>query len=403
MNALSLAAWSAAFFLSSVMFAHTVALRLLLLLLGAGFAASAVARDWRSLRILPPIWAPFVLWAAWAALSLLWSEEPARSRKEFTNEIVYVAFALWVCYIAAQARDAVRIVLPVAAAAATLACGFALYYWLAGFEAIYEGWHGGPGSHSSALLTFMPCAIALGWYASRAHWPRTLWLTCLCLCALFLVAAYTTQNRTIWLGFALEALVIGALLRNRRPFSASPWTKLILTGVTVAIVAAAVAMTLRVQGERQLTGGVLAFEKDPRLAIWPKVLEFVKQRPLTGYGFGHGLLRGSLTAETNDPQAWHAHNLFLEFALQLGLPGVVLLLLLLGATLREGWRFAFDRDDAAAACGIALIAIVIGMVVRNMTDTLWTRHNALFYWGVVGLLLGWGERYGASVIRPSRS
>jgi hypothetical protein len=41
--------------------------------------------------------------------------------------------------------------------------------------------------------------------------------------------------------------------------------------------------------------------------------------------------------------------------------------------------------------GIALIAVVCGMVIRNMTDLLFLRHNALFYWGAVGLLLGWGR------------
>jgi hypothetical protein len=40
------------------------------------------------------------------------------------------------------------------------------------------------------------------------------------------------------------------------------------------------------------------------------------------------------------------------------------------------------------------------MVVRNSTDTLLVRQNALLYWGVVGVLLAWGrqawKRSGAS-------
>jgi hypothetical protein len=30
------------------------------------------------------------------------------------------------------------------------------------------------------------------------------------------------------------------------------------------------------------------------------------------------------------------------------------------------------------------------MVVRNVTDVLWVRSNALLYWGVAGALLGFG-------------
>jgi hypothetical protein len=46
----------------------------------------------------------------------------------------------------------------------------------------------------------------------------------------------------------------------------------------------------------------------------------------------------------------------------------------------------------AAACGIAVIGVVAGMLMRNMTDTLWVRHNALLYWAVLGVLFAWGCR-----------
>ena len=106
MNSHVLAAWTAAFFASASLFSHTVAARLLLLILGTAFAIGAIAKHRQSIRILPPIWWPFALWAAWAALSLTWSLDPQISDKELRNEIVYAAFALWVCYVAAQAPGA---------------------------------------------------------------------------------------------------------------------------------------------------------------------------------------------------------------------------------------------------------------------------------------------------------
>jgi O-antigen ligase len=69
---------------------------------------------------------------------------------------------------------------------------------------------------------------------------------------------------------------------------------------------------------------------------------------------------------------------------------VALLLALLAATLREGWRMARGAAPEAAACGVVLITVVVGMLVRNMTDVLLVRQNALLYWGVVGVLLAWG-------------
>src|ERR1700682_4067979 len=161
----SLTAWAAAFFLSSALFAHTVALRLALLLLGAGLAVAVIARERRALRLVPAIWLPFALWAAWAALSLTWSLDFRHSEKEFRNEVVYAALALWVCYIGAQARGAARIIMPAVAAAAVLVCAVAINNFRLGLEAYSLGWHGGPGDLSSALLTLMPCVLAAGWYA----------------------------------------------------------------------------------------------------------------------------------------------------------------------------------------------------------------------------------------------
>ena len=103
MNPLSAAAWVAAFFLCANLFSHTVALRLLLLILGLALVAAAIWKGRHALRITPPLWLPFLAWGAWAALSPAWSLEPARSLKEFQNEIGYCGLAFWFCYLAAQA------------------------------------------------------------------------------------------------------------------------------------------------------------------------------------------------------------------------------------------------------------------------------------------------------------
>jgi len=393
MKPLSLSAWTTAFFLSAVLFSHTVALRLLLLLLGAGLAIAAIVNDRQSIRILPPVWLAFALWAAWAGLSLTWSLEPERSLKEFRNEIGYAALAFWVCYVGAQSRNAARVILPVLAAATVLVCLVALYYYPQGLERYSEGWHGGPQNLSSTLLTMMPCVLMAGWYGRRTGWTR-LELLSVGFAALLLIGAYTTLNRTIWFGFAAQLLVLGALLALREPRSIGPRAKMIGAGLAILVVATGALMTSRIQAEREATGAA-TFAKDPRLTLWPEVLEHIKARPLTGYGFGRGLLRQSLRNESNQPLLWHAHNLFLDTVLQAGIPGLLLLLLLLGATLQEGWRMARAPDDLSVACGLAVIGIVAGMVIRNMTDTLWVRQNALLYWGVLGILFALARRSAA--------
>lgn len=395
MNAHATAAASAALFLSASLFTHTVALRLLFLFAGTGLALYAIARDRPDIDVLPPIWIPFVLWGAWAAASILWSLEPERSLKEFRHEIGFTGLALWTCYVAAQYRNAARIFLPVLAVAVVALCLFALYWFIPDIRHLGRRWHGGPGDHSSALLTILPCLLMTGWFGIRAGWsiPR-LFAVAAILLAVF-VAAYTTLNRTVWLGFGLEVLVMLALLVWLRPGATAAVggkMKLAAAIVALAVAGGAIAATLAVHAERELSKTAVSIEQDPRLELWPEIIERIEERPLLGYGFGRGGLRIELREELADGLLWHAHNLFLDALLQAGIPGLVLLLLLLAATAREAWRLTRSGSDAATACGIALAAVLAGMLVRNMTDVLWVRQNALVYWGVVGTLLGLAAR-----------
>jgi len=386
----TLLAWVAALFLAACLFSHTVALRMLLLAAGIVLAGITVARHRREIRALPPIWLPFLLWALWAGLSIAWSVEPARSVKEWHNEVLYTGVALWICYVGAQARSAPRILAGVVASAALVACMAALYDFSQSLARYAAGIHGGAGNHSSALITMMPCALAVAWYQGREHRSRWTAFTALGLAALLLTSAYTALNRTIWLAFGLQFALLGILLLGRSMRRPTP--RLLIIGI--AVLAGCAAMILSIQAERQALGYAKALEKDSRLALWPEVVERIAERPFTGYGFGRGVLRSALQEELGnvDKYLWHAHNYFLEAMLQAGVPGLLLLLVLLGAIVREAWRLARGPDDWDLACGVALLAVVAGMLVRNMTDTLLVRQNALLYWGTVGALLGLSKR-----------
>jgi O-antigen ligase len=386
MNAQKALGWVAALLLAASLFAHTPALRLLLLALGIVLAATVLARN-RELRALPPIWIPFALWAAWAALSLAWSVEPERTIKEWRNEVFYAGAVLWVCFVAAQARGAAKAFLTVVGLAAIAACVINLHAASAGWESYQHGWHGGPGNHSSALLMLMPCVLLTGWYAARRGTRRVM-VVCAAVTALFLASAYATLSRTLWLGFAVELIVLGGLLmlRTRRAVA-------LRTGMVAAVLLlGAGTVLLSIQADREAVRTAGQLDQDPRLMLWPEVLQQVRQRPLLGYGFGRGMLRQSLNDRFGEPLLWHSHNLFLETMLQLGIPGLFLLLFILAAIAREAWRFARDAEEWRAACGVVLLAMIAGVLVRNTTDVLLVRQNALLFWGLTGVLLAWGGR-----------
>jgi O-antigen ligase len=330
------------------------------------------------------------LWAAWSALTLLWSLDPDWSAKEFRNEVIYAVLAFWMCYVAAQARGALRVIASVVAAGSALACGIAIYHFAASTGHYPGGMHGGPGSHSSVLLTLMPCALLAAWHGARARIP---WLLLLgsALALLYALSAYTTLNRTVWIGLVIEALVIFALLGLRRGGSTDRRPIRIVGAALVVLAAGAVALAA-VHAERQALQSAVPVKQDPRLRLWPEAGKLIAERPLQGYGFGRGLMRAELAQRTGDSMLWHSHNLFVDTALQAGIPGLLLLVALLACTVRHGWAASRTQDALARACGIVLVAVVAGMLARNMTDVLWVRHVALLYWGAAGMLLALSQR-----------
>jgi len=402
MKPLTLAAWCAALLLAANLFAHTVALRLLLLVAGCALAALALARGPAGgapsqVRALPWLLLPFALWAAWAALSIRWSIDPARSLKELKNEVLYTSVAFWLCYVAAQARGAPGAFLAVLSIGAVGVCAVGIYqFWFPAHEIRALDLWVGPGDRSSELLTLMPGALAGAWLSRKLGKPRALGAAALALAALFALSAFTTLNRTVWIGFSVELIIIGALLLPRlgRPFGTR--AKVAAGLGALAIVAGGIAVMIAVQQERFGPHVERTLVEDPRLDVWAAAIRMIERRPLTGLGFGRGIERRILQAEFpnryHEYSLWHAHNVLLEAGVELGIPGMALLVLLLGATLYQGWKLARGPDPIATACGAALIAVVAGMLVRNMTDVLWVRQNSLLYWGVVGALLAWGQR-----------
>jgi O-antigen ligase len=396
MNLVTLAAWCAALFLAATLFSHTVALRLVLLFAGTALVLAAALRarlrDGKEISFTPPLLIPFALWAGWAALSLAWTIDPGITRKELRNEVGYTLLAYWLCFVGAQAASAPRLFVAIGALGAVAVCAVALreiWFTTPGATLLL---YGGPGAFPSTLLILLPCTLAIAWYAARRK-RHVVMSFSIALLALYVVAGYAVQNRVFWFAVGVQIVLFVFLLLVCAPASSAPnrhTRPFVLTLAALAVAGAAV-IVVKVQGDR-LGATPSEMREDTRFTLWQSELDRIAERPLAGSGFGRGMLRRGLRNELNNPQLWHSHNQLLDTALQLGWTGLALLLLLLGWTAWLGWGLVCSRNEVAFACGFALLAVLAGMVIRNMTDVLWVRQSALLYWGAVGVLLAWGMR-----------
>ncbi len=128
-----------------------------------------------------------------------------------------------------------------------------------------------------------------------------------------------------------------------------------------------------------------------RMALWESTWGMIADHPVTGIGWGaYQFVYPTYDFFVLDPGTiiFHAHNLYLNIAAELGLPGIALFLLALSAHLAIGFRvLRHTRMPEQRGVVIGLIAIIIGVLVNGMTDyALFNIEISMLFWLLVALL-----------------
>lgn len=382
---------------------HNMALRMLSLFLAGGFAV------WHARKNpLPrmPLKLPLALWAGIATLSLTWSLDPVLSFNELKTEIGYGMIAFFSFFALTQGEREWKLWQKciVAGMVATVV----LAVWsnrtiLLDFRGYDWDWQHGFVAYSTYLVTILPVLLFLWLKTPLTKFPRNLpWL----IVPLFLFAGYATLNRMLWLSSGLVFVFWiglwwarhGHAVRGRKMLAVVSGSVLVLTFlfITVAMQRAPDNIVRPASAETTSNHIVDTFEHSERYDIWKFWLERIAEKPMTGVGFGRDLPH-SIYLDMK-PKEWqplmfaHAHNILLDYALQIGIFGLAAFLFLLGALVYRFWRLYRSPLEEASLVGICGMTTVIAMLSKNMTDDLFWRGDALLFWALMGMLLGYGLR-----------
>jgi len=190
-----------------------------------------------------------------------------------------------------------------------------------------------PNVLAGGLLLPIPVLTAL---AIRTNWARRRWVPSLLFLVILPILAMLVlvQSRGSYLAI-IVALMVVVTLRW-------PWA-----GVAMAIATVTTALIISWDGALLFLeafgsdGSVTSFSG--RLEIWQATFASLTQYGLTGVGLGNFDLVVPANFTTLAPETSHAHNLFLQIAVDLGLPGLLLYgwllvqtFVLLGQILRNG-------------------------------------------------------------------
>jgi putative inorganic carbon (HCO3(-)) transporter len=206
-----------------------------------------------------------------------------------------------------------------------------------------------------------------------------------------------TKSRGAWMGFAAAVLLLAAL-RWRRGWLLLP--AFLLASIAV-LALAGIRPVLDVLATSGTVSGV-----DMRVEIWSRALFMIKDFPFTGIGMGvFGNLADALYPFTLAPPGSvpSAHNIFLQVAVDLGIPGLIVWLAVFGLVANCAWQvYRHGRSSGDAwvmALGAGLLASQLALAVHGLTDTVtWGLvRPAPLVWGLWGLVVASWNLY----VRPA--
>lgn len=223
---------------------------------------------------------------------------------------------------------------------------------------------------------------------------------CLAAGALLIVALAMSGSRTGALACLLPA-VWG--LADRR-LAGGTRVALAVTPLALALCwwgVAAFPPELAVPPTSALPGQRLGLQTS-RWGLWQQSLRLIEQNPWLGVGWGQFGFAWTLTpmapiARSPNETFTHAHNLLLQWAVELGLPLAVVATALLAVAMGRAFVLAGRAEGPEAAVRSAAVAMLAVLLLHSLLEyPLWHAHFLLPAAVLAGLALGRGATSAAA-------
>ncbi|MBA7618476.1 hypothetical protein ES703_25803 [subsurface metagenome] len=204
-----------------------------------------------------------------------------------------------------------------------------------------------PDSHSFALFTII--TLIFFTYLLLKQNKKIYWLP---IALSFLVLLFS-GSRGVWLSALIPFLIVIFLfIRKFKPSIA----RIFISFLLIFIIAFPISSFV-MSASQNIKDGALAFKRTKTLAdleelsiksrmeIWGKSFKSVLKKPLLGVGMGNYpvVLGEDISAAKKGASA---HNLYLDIASEMGLLGLIFLLLIFWRIIKRGWKLAQKNQYA---------------------------------------------------------
>jgi O-antigen ligase len=344
----------------------------------------------RGFRPGPLFW-PLVLYALAASLSLIWAVDFSYSLRELRAEVLKGLVIFYTGFHFLENEDNARhlwITFLVGLAIMVVA-GIVLFFVDGGSlanHAVRAGsLHNGYGSLSTYLVTVWPFLFLA---------PKVLklpkpWFTWSVFFGLTLFLVFITYSRSAWLAISAQSC-LGLFLLSKNRLRAA---LVLIVGFFLVVV-----VLFNLPGSRHGESWDALLEEQGQvggttgdlITLWRFSYEQLKQRPFQGIGLGRHSFSKSFPEfrRTHQPLLWHAHNMFVDLALQTGVQGLFAILLVFAVLVWCLWPNSPPANGNWLAC-FAMVGLlsVLGYAMRNLSDDFFCDDSSLMFWLVAGLAL----------------
>ena len=235
------------------------------------------------------------------------------------------------------------------------------------------------------------------------HYALT--VVCGATAVLLALALYLSFSRGAWLGaaaavgamivFAPRRLWIGLGLAGVAAVALIGLSSAGLLPATISDRLADATDLLNIRDVRGVPINDANYALIERQAHWQAALNMLSDRPWTGVGFSNYQPLYEQYRLLNWPMPLgHAHNIYLNFAAETGLTGLVAYLVLWGAVFATTFRTIRRTDGLERALAIGLMGTWVHLSTHMLVDNLYVNNTHLIIGVLFGLLV---------TLNPSRS
>ncbi len=325
---------------------------------------------------------PILMFLGWVLITTAFASDPSYSFAEWRKSVTRVLMFFFVASAISEERQVRNILLACVLGCIVQAVG-ALHSSMSRDLLWHGSWYreGGWTSSSQWLSTYLVMILPFVYLALRFEPQQIVRWGYVLGSVLILTALFLSHTRAGWVALIVQLLVLCALRIRRSGVHAT---------VAGALAVALVVLLTAIPGPFRNLFMQERFASTHTMQIryntWELAIDQIAMRPFTGLGYGRHSFQSVVPENPPEPLHSHVHNSFLSAAVQVGIPGFVLMVWILGRLLQEClqvWRASADRFEGQLA--LAVLLSVVGVIVRNFFDDMFVGTLVYLFWLLVGL------------------